>query len=314
MGSRIISCSSYLPKTILTNKDLVKKIDSTEEWIEKRTGIYQRSISKTPNLDMAYKASIGALKKCNINKDEINLILVATSTNEQFFPSVGVKLHEALNITDDIPAFDINAACSGYIYALELAKTLNKKYKNILLVGSEKMSSIVNWNDRRTCILFGDGAAATIIQEQNNELGIIDTEIHSNGKESKILFADFNNENQNSIGQITMKGSDVFKNAIKYMASSIENILKKNNLTTQDINYFIPHQANIRIINNLANNLKIKDNKVVKTINTHANCSAASIPMALSHTIKENNIKEGDIILMSAFGAGLTWGSALIKW
>ena len=319
MSSRIIGCGSYLPPYILTNEELTKSIDSTVEWIKTRTGIDERRIAKDgSNLDMAYQASLRALQNSGLQNHEVDLIIVATTSSDQIFPSLAVRLQGLLGL-NSIPAFDIQAVCSGFIYGLHLVDSLikSKQYKNILLVGSEKMSQIMDWTDRSTCILFGDGAGALIIQYQDNEYGIIDSQIFSDGSKHDILFSEYvsNKElDRKNYGTITMNGREVFKLAVNYMKSSIDKILQKNNLDISKIDLLIPHQANIRIIDALSEKLELDDKKIVKTINIHSNCSAASIPLAIDHALKNNQLKSGDLVLLVAFGGGLTWGTCLLKW
>jgi 3-oxoacyl-[acyl-carrier-protein] synthase-3 len=319
MSSRIIGCGSYLPSYILTNEELTKSIDSTVEWIKTRTGIDERRIAKDQsNLDMAYHASLLALENSGLQSHEIDLIIVATTSSDQIFPSLAVRLQGLLGL-NNIPAFDIQAVCSGFIYGLHLADSLikSKQYKNILLIGSEKMSQIIDWTDRSTCILFGDGAGALIIQSQDNQYGIIDSQIFSDGSKHDILFSEYISNDQldrKNYGTITMNGREVFKLAVNYMKSSIDNILQKNNLDISKIDLLIPHQANIRIIDALAEKLAMDDKKIVKTINIHSNCSAASIPLAIDHALKNNQLKSGDLVVLVAFGGGLTWGTCLLKW
>ena len=314
MGSRIIGCGGYLPSNVLTNRELVLSIDSSEEWIFTRTGIHERGVAKLEtNLDMAYQASLEAIANSPITKEDINLIIVATTTNDQIFPSLAVRLQDMLGITN-VAGFDIQAVCSGYIYGLHITDMMNKQYKNILLVGSEKMSNITDWQDRSTCILFGDGAAATIIQQQDNDFGIIDSKIYSDGSKHDILFADFSTRRQGTLGAVSMKGSEVFKYAVNYMKIAIDEILVANNMDSQDIDLFIPHQANIRIIDSLSSKMRLDNSKVVKTIDKHGNCSAASIPLAIVEAKKRNMIKPGSLVLMVAFGGGLTWGTCLLRW
>ncbi len=318
MSSKIIGCGSYLPPFILTNDELVKSIDSTSEWIKTRTGIDERRIAKDEtNLSMAYQASLAAIENSGINKEDIDLIIVSTTTSDQIFPSLAVRLQGLLDIKNT-PAFDIQAVCSGFVYGLQISDSLLKSgiYKNILLVGSEKMSNILDWTDRSTCILFGDGAGALILQNQHTEYGIIDSKLYADGSMHDILFSEYNPDRfeMQNYGTISMNGREVFKSAVNYMKSSIEEILAKNNLQISDIDLLIPHQANLRIIDSLAEKLSILDEKIIKTINLHSNCSAASIPLAIDYAVKNNRLKLGDLVLLVAFGGGLTWGTCLIRW
>jgi 3-oxoacyl-[acyl-carrier-protein] synthase-3 len=318
MISRIIGSGSYLPPYILTNEELVKSVDSTPEWIKTRTGIDERRIAKDEtNLQMAYKASLNAIENSKISKDDLDLIIVCTTSSDQIFPSTAVRLQDLLGV-GNIPAFDLQAVCSGFIYGLHVADSLLKsmQYKNILVVASEKMSNLLDWSDRSTCILFGDGAGAVVLQKQNSVNGIIDCKLYAEGAKHDILFSEYN-KNYNSdknYGTITMNGRDVFKLAVNYMKSSIQEILEKNNLDISKIDLIIPHQANVRILDSLSEKLGIDDSKMIKTIDKHSNCSAASIPLAIDYAIKNNKLKQGDLILLVAFGSGLTWGTCLIRW
>jgi 3-oxoacyl-[acyl-carrier-protein] synthase-3 len=318
MISRIIGSGSYLPPYILTNEELVKSVDSTPEWIKTRTGIDERRIAKDEtNLQMAYKASLNAIENSKISKDDLDLIIVCTTSSDQIFPSTAVRLQDLLGV-GNIPAFDLQAVCSGFIYGLHVADSLLKsmQYKNILVVGSEKMSNLLDWSDRSTCILFGDGAGAVVLQKQSGVNGIIDCKLYAEGAKHDILFSEYN-KNYNSdknYGTITMNGRDVFKLAVNYMKSSIQEILEKNNLDISKIDLVIPHQANVRILDSLSEKLGIDDSKMIKTIDKHSNCSAASIPLAIDYAIKNNKLKQGDLILLVAFGSGLTWGTCIIRW
>jgi 3-oxoacyl-[acyl-carrier-protein] synthase-3 len=319
MGSRIIGCGSYLPSYILTNEELTKSIDSSVEWIKTRTGIDERRIAKTEsNLDMAYEASLLAIKDSGIKPSDLDLIIVATTSPDQIFPSLACRLQALLNISN-VPAFDIQAVCSGFIYGMHVSDSLIKsgKYKNVLFVGSEKMSQIVNWNDRSTCILFGDGAGAVIMHRQDSHDGIIDTNIFSDGSKHDILFSEHVANlqiHQSNYGSITMNGREVFKLAISYMKSSIDELLSNNNLDISQIDLIIPHQANSRITENLVEKFGIDESKIINTISKHGNCSSASIPLAIDYAVKNNRLKKGDLVVLVAFGSGITWGTCLLRW
>jgi 3-oxoacyl-[acyl-carrier-protein] synthase-3 len=318
MACKILGCGSYLPERILTNKDLEQLIDTNDEWIKSRTGILQRHIAADGEYasHLAFKAAKNAIADANIDPSVIDLIIVCTTTPDNSFPSTATKLQGYLNL-GDIPSFDLQAVCSGFIYGLHMADILLKslKYKTILLVCTEKMSSLVDWNDRSTCVLFGDGAGAVILQfDDSSESKIIDSKIYSNGNYFDILYTDGGVSTNGQSGKIKMQGPALFKKAVEKMADSVLEILHDNNITASEINYLVPHQANIRIIQAIAERLQFDDDKIVKTIAQHANCSAASIPLALSELKASGSLKRGDIILFTAFGAGLTWGSAIIKW
>lgn len=317
MSSRIIGTGGYLPQKILSNQDLEKSINTSDEWIRSRTGITQRHIAAEEEYssNMAYRASLEAIKNSGINLKDIDLIITCTNTPDNSFPSTANKIHGYLGL-GCIPSFDLQAICSGFIYGMQVADSMLKsqKYKTILLVCADKMSSILDWQDRKTCVLFGDGAGAVILQRDDSYYGIIDSAIYSDGSMFDILYTDGGVSMNQRSGFIQMKGPEVFKHAIEKMTESVSNILSINNITPQEVNYFIPHQANLRIINSIVAKCGIDKSKVITTIQKHANCSAASIPLALAELQKEKIIKQGEIIVFTAFGAGSTWGSIILKW
>lgn len=317
MASRIIGCGGYLPEKILDNFDLEKFLDTTNQWIFSRTGIKQRHIASDEETvaSLGYNASIKALSDAKINKKDIDLIIFCTTTPDNTFPAAGSKLQAMLGLTD-VPAFDLQAVCSGFVYGLDVARhMLNGNYKTILLVCADKMSSLLDWKDRSTAVLFGDGAGAIIIQnDDNSNSGIIDTKIHCDGNFRDILYTDGGVSSTKSTGVIKMDGQATFKMAIEKMSESVLSILETNNLSIEDIDYIIPHQANIRIINSIAKKIQLKPDKIISTIHNHANCSAASIPLALNDTLAAKRINKNDLIVFVSFGAGLTWGSAIYRW
>lgn len=319
MASKIIGTGGYLPEKIVTNFDLEKSIDTSDEWIRSRTGITQRHIAASDEFTshLGYKAALAAINSAGISKDEIDLIITCTNTPDNSFPSTANKIHGYLDFgSKKIPSFDLQAICSGFIYGLEVADSMIKsgKYKTVLLICADKMSSIVDWQDRSTCVLFGDGAGAVVLQASNTDSGIIDCEIFSDGGLCDILYTDGGVSSTGKSGVVQMMGQEVFKNATLKMAASVQNILTKNSLSLDDVTYFIPHQANLRIINNIVSQFNIDPNKVIVTVDRHANCSAASIPLALAQLQLTNNMKSGDILLFTAFGAGATWGAAVVRW
>ncbi|WP_316354314.1 beta-ketoacyl-ACP synthase III [Candidatus Trichorickettsia mobilis] len=331
MACKIIGCGGYLPKNIVTNLDLESFVDTTDEWIKSRTGILQRHLAASDEYTshLAYKAAEHALQDANLLPTDIDLIIVCTTTPDNSFPSTATKVQGYFAL-GNIPSFDLQAVCSGFIYGLQVADSLaaSGKYNTILLICAEKMSSLLDWGDRNTCVLFGDGAGAVVLQRKsvdNNGFlfaspkievnsGVIDSQIYSNGSYGELLYTDGGVSSNGQSGKIKMKGPALFKNAVEKMTDSMIEILAKNNLTIADISYLIPHQANLRIIQSIIDRLNVDENKVIKTIAKHANCSASSIPLALSELKSSGSLNEGDIILFTAFGAGLTWGSALIRW
>ena len=307
--SRIISTGSYLPEKILTNYDLEKMVDTSHDWIFERTGINQRHIAdeNESTVDMAYQASLKSIARSNINVEDIDMIIVATTTPERAFPSTAVLLQNKLDIKDCF-AFDINAACTGFIYALDVADKYikNNSINNILVIGAEKMSALVDWSDRNTCVLFGDGAGAVIISSSNNQ-GIISSMIGSNGSYKDLLTVNPDSD------FIEMKGNDVFKIAVNTMGKIARETLDQNNLKIDDVDWLIPHQANSRIISAIAKKLSLPSEKIIMTVGNHGNTSAASIPLAIDYATETGDLKKEDTILLEAFGAGFTWGSTLLK-
>ncbi|HJD64367.1 MAG TPA: ketoacyl-ACP synthase III [Rickettsia endosymbiont of Sericostoma sp.] len=317
MACKILGCGAYLPERIITNAELSLSVDTNDEWIRSRTGILQRHIAADDEYTshLAIKASQNAIDDAGLNPASIDLIITCTTTPDNSFPSTASKLQGYLGLSN-VPSFDLQAVCSGFIYGLHVADSLikSRKYKTILLVGAEKMSSLMDWSDRATCILFGDGAGAVILQYSDDNSGIIDSNIYSDGRYHDILYTDGGVSSNGKTGKIKMKGQEVFRHAVEKMSKVAEEILHNNNFTIDDVNHFIPHQANVRIIDAVVERLKINPSKVVKTVAKHANCSAASIPLALASLKSYGNIKKGDLLLFTAIGAGVTWGSALIRW
>ncbi len=307
MYSKIIGTGGYLPNKILTNKDLESLVDTTDGWIVERTGIKQRHISEDNETtsSMATKASLDAIKSANIKNSQIDLIIVATTTPDQIFPSTACIVQNNLNII--APAFDVQAACTGFIYALSIADNYIKTgtCKNILVIGAEKYSNLLDWSDRSTCVLFGDGAGAVILSADSNE-GIISSHIHADGQYNDLLSVEDKN--------IKMKGNEVFKVAVNTLSKLVDETLNKNNLDKSDIDWLVPHQANLRIIKAAAKKLSMSLDQVVVTVDKHANTSAASIPLALNEAVKDGRIKDDQVILLEAFGSGFTWGSVLLRY
>ena len=307
MFSKIIGTGGYLPKKIVTNKDLESTVDTTDQWIVERTGIKQRHIAEENETtsSMAVQASIDALSSANIQPEDIDLIIVATTTPDQIFPSTACIVQNKLKIK--APAFDIQAACTGFVYAVSIADNYIKAglNKNILVIGAEKYSNLLDWNDRSICVLFGDGAGAVILSAQS-EPGIISTHIHADGKYNDLLSVENNH--------IKMKGNEVFKVAVNTLSKLVDETLSINNMKKSDIDWLVPHQANLRIIKAAAKKLSMSLDQVVITVDKHANTSAASIPLALNEAVKDGRIKRDQVILLEAFGSGFTWGSVLLRY
>lgn len=311
--SRIAGTGSYLPKKILSNAELEKMVDTTDEWIFSRTGIRERHIVADDEFtsDLAAHAARQAIESANIDPACIDLIIVATTTPDKVFPSTAVMLQNKLGIAG-CPAFDVQAVCSGFVYALATADNFIKSgaAKCALVVGAEAFSRIVDWTDRGNCILWGDGAGAVILQA-SEEQGIISTHLHADGNYEKMLHVPRKTHGGDTV---VMEGNAVFKVAVNTLDAIVDETLLANNLRKSDIDWLVPHQANIRILQATAKKLEMSMDKVVVTVDKHGNTSAASIPLALDVAVRDGRIKRGDIVLMEAFGGGFTWGSALIKY
>ena len=313
--SKITAVGGYLPLNILTNKDLEKSLDTSDEWIVAMTGIKERHIIGTDETttDMAYKASLDAIQSSQIDPHKIDLIIIATTTPDKVFPSTACSVQNKLGI-GECPAFDIQAVCSGFIYALSIADKFisTGSKKNVLVVGVDAMSKITDYTDRSNAILWGDGAGAVIISASDKP-GIISTHIHSDGQYESLLHVP-RSKNLSQKDTIEMQGNQVFKIAVNTLDRIVDETLKANNLKKSDIDWLVPHQVNIRILEATAKKLDMSMERVIVTIDKHGNTSAASIPLALNDGIKSGKIKPGETILMEAFGGGFTWGSALINY
>ncbi|EOB0675796.1 beta-ketoacyl-ACP synthase III [Campylobacter coli] len=311
------SIASYIPEQILSNHVLEKIIDTTDEWITRRTGIKERRIASKDEStsDLGTKAAIKAIERANLKPQDIDAILVATLSPDYFtMPSTACKIAANLGL-NGISAFDISAACSGFIYLLEQAKALVESglKKNVLIIGAEKASSIMDYTDRSICILFGDGAGAGVVSlDENNP--IIDVHTASNGNYGDLLMTERSQESKEASSlAMKMKGNEVFKIAVQTLSNDVVEILSKNQILPEQIDLFIPHQANLRIIKAVQERLNLSDEKCVVTVHKYGNTSAASIPMAMNDAYEEGRLKKGNLILLDAFGGGFTWGSALLK-
>ena len=316
--SKIIGTGSYLPKKILTNHDLESVVDTSDSWIRSRTGIEQRHIAAENEMasDLAVNACFKAIESADISADKIDLIIVATTTPDMTFPSTACILQNKLGIKDS-PAFDVQAVCSGFVYALATADMFIRagRCNTALVVGTEIYSRLLDWNDRSTCVLFGDGAGAVLITK-SDQPGILSSHLHANGSHYNTLSLPGNISHGKIQGNpfITMEGNTVFKFAVKVMEEIVYEALSENNLQISDINWLIPHQANIRIIQSTAKKLGIPMDKVVTTIAKHGNTSAASIPLALDIAVRDKRIKPNQYVLLEGVGGGFTWGAVLIRW
>jgi len=321
MNSKVIGTGSYLPKKIMTNHDLAQIIDTSDEWIKERSGIRQRHIiaDNEATSDLASNAAISALKMANLEPSEIDLIIVATFTGDKPLPSTATMVQKKINAVNAV-AFDVSAACTGFIYGLTIADQFIKTgfYKNILVIGAETLTRFTNWEDRSTCILFGDGAGAVVL-EASNESGILSTHIHADGQYENLLHVPSGPSKLPKTDDIAertmeMKGNEVFKVAVNTLSRIATETLEANHLTKDQIDWLVPHQANLRIISATGKKLGLRDDQVVVTVNKHANTSSASVPMALDEAVRDGRIQRGQLLLLEAFGGGFTWGSALIRY
>ena len=308
MNAGVLGVGKYVPEKIVTNHDLEKIVDTNDEWIRSRTGIEERRIAEDgmDTSDMAYEAAVDALKHADIKAEEIDLILVATVTPDQPFPSVSCMLQERLG-AKKAAAMDISAACAGFMYGMVTAKQFIESgaYKHVLIVGVEKLSKITDWKDRNTAVLFGDGAGAVVMGRVSEGRGILSFELGADGVGAKHLYQD---------EYIIMNGREVFKFAVRQMADSSVNVIEQAGLTKDDVDFLIPHQANIRIMEASRQRLELPEEKMSKTIKKYGNTSSSSIPIAMAEELEAGKIKDDDVIVMVGFGGGLTWGAICLRW
>ncbi|HEY8243818.1 MAG TPA: beta-ketoacyl-ACP synthase III [Casimicrobiaceae bacterium] len=317
--SRVAGTGSYLPARVLTNDDLARRgVDTSDEWVRTRTGIRQRHIAADGEMasDLALVASRAALDAAGIAPADVDLIIVATTTPDMIFPSTACILQEKLDV-HSCPAFDVQAVCSGFVYALALADSMIKTggVRNALVVGSEIYSRILDWSDRKTCVLFGDGAGAVVLVP-SSEAGILATKLHADGGHRAILCVPGNVQNGQVVGSpfVHMDGQAVFKFAVRVLAEAADEALAAASLPRSEIDWLIPHQANLRIMDATAKRLEIPPEKVVVTVDRHANTSAASVPLALDEAVRDGRIRPGHHVMMLGVGGGFTWGAALVRW
>ena len=315
--ARILGTGSYLPEKIISNSDLEKTVDTSDQWIQERTGIKKRHVAaeNETTCDLAEKAARNAMEAANLTAKDIDMVIVATTTPDRVFPSTACLLQQRLGISGGA-AFDIQAVCTGFVYAMGVAEKfiITGSAKNILVVGAETLSRIVDWTDRSTCILFGDGAGAVVLGA-SEEQGILSTHLHADGAYENLLTVPAGvSEGYDNPAFIEMKGNEVFKMAVNTLGRIVDETLAANNMQKSDVDWLIPHQANIRIINATAKKLKMSSDNVVMTVAEHGNTSAASVPLALDTAVRDGRIKRGEILLLEAFGGGFTWGSVLIKY
>ncbi|MBN8934753.1 MAG: ketoacyl-ACP synthase III [Rhizobiales bacterium] len=322
LRSVVLGCGSYLPERVVTNQELAESVDTSDEWIVQRTGIRQRHIAADGEVtsDLAIHAARAALASAHVDAQSIDLIVLATSTPDNTFPASAVSVQAGLGVTRGA-AFDLQAVCSGFVYALAVTDSLLRTgaYARALVIGAETFSRILDWTDRTTCVLFGDGAGAVVLEAQQqpggrDDRGILTTHLRSDGRHKSKLYVDGGPSSTKTVGHLRMEGRAVFKHAVAMITDVIEDAFRATGYTAADIDWFVPHQANKRIIDDSARRLGIAPEKVVTTVDLHGNTSAASIPLALNAAIKDGRIKKGDLVLFEAMGGGFTWGSALVRW
>jgi 3-oxoacyl-[acyl-carrier-protein] synthase III len=320
--SVVLGCGSYLPSRILSNAELSRMVDTSDEWIMQRTGIRARHIAAEGETtsDMALKAAQAALAAAGVDAQSIDLIVLATSTPDNTFPASAVSVQSGLGITHGA-AFDLQAVCSGFVFAMATVDGLIKtgNYRRALVIGSETFSRILDWNDRTTCVLFGDGAGAVVVEAQmqpgaQEDRGILAAKLRSDGRHKNKLYVDGGPSSTMTVGHLRMEGRAVFKHAVAMVSDVIEDAFKATGYTAEDIDWFVPHQANKRIIDDTAKKLGLAPEKVVLTVDRHGNTSAASIPLALSVAVADGRIKRGDLVMLEAMGGGFTWGAVLLRW
>jgi len=326
--SRILGCGSYLPQKCVTNADLAAQIETTDDWIVTRTGIKQRYIAAEGELtsDLGTAAAQRAMDHAGIDQSDVDLIIVATTTPDDTFPATATRVQSKLGIRQGC-AFDVQAVCSGFVFALSIADSFLKtgQARTALVVGAETYSRILDWDDRTTSVLFGDGAGAIVVRgveadacddngAASSGRGILSTHLHSDGRHRDILYVDGGPSATQTVGHLRMSGKEVFRHAVANLSAVAEEAVKANGLTLDDINWVVPHQANIRILDAVSRRLGVPADRMVTTVSRHANTSAASIPLALDEAVKDGRIQEGDLFLMEAIGGGLSWGAALARW
>jgi 3-oxoacyl-[acyl-carrier-protein] synthase III len=320
--SVVLGCGSYLPSRVLTNSELSRMVDTSDEWIAQRTGIRERHIAAEGETtsDMGLAAARAALDAAGVEAQSIDLIVLATSTPDNTFPASAVQIQAGLGLTRGA-AFDLQAVCSGFVFGLATVDGLIRTgaFKRALVIGSETFSRILDWTDRGTCVLFGDGAGAVVIEAQPQpgtraDRGVLTSHLRSDGRHKAKLYVDGGPSSTQTVGHLRMEGRAVFKHAVAMITDVIEDAFKATGYTAADIDWFVPHQANQRIIDDSAKKLGIASEKVVSTVAKHGNTSAASIPLALSAAVADGRIKRGDLVMLEAMGGGFTWGSALVRW
>ena len=313
------SVGSYLPKNIVTNDDLAQWVDTSDEWIKQRTGIAQRHMVADDELtsDLAYHAAQDALSHASLSGSDIDVIVVATTTPDDTFPSTATKVQHRLGATNAF-AFDVQAVCAGFVYALTVAESLliAKKAKRALVIGAESFTKLLDWQDRSTCVLFGDGAGAVILESEDapDHYGILASALHSDGAYRDILYVDGGPSATGDVGHVRMSGQDVFRHAVDKLSTVMQEVLDQAGIRAEEVDWLVPHQANIRIINGMQRKFGLPAERVVRTVDKHANTSAASILLALSEAVHDGRIKSGDLLALEAIGGGLAWGGSLVRY
>jgi len=315
--SAVAGVGSALPERLVGNAELAARVDTSDEWIIERTGIRQRYIAADgeTTASLATDAARAALADAGIDASEIGLIVLATATPDQTFPSSATKVQAALGIADCI-AFDVHAVCTGFLYALSVADSMLRggSATTALVIGAETFSRILDWEDRTTCVLFGDGAGALVLRAEQGERGILATKLHADGRHNDLLFVDGGPSTTGTVGKLRMKGREVFRHAVVNLADVMTEVLGEAGLAAGDVDWVVPHQANARILDATARKLGLPADKVVVTVDRHANTSAASVPLALDTAVKDGRIKRGDIVVLEAMGGGFTWGAAVLRY
>ena len=321
MASRILmtGVGSYLPQRVVTNTDLSQWVETSDEWIKQRTGIEQRHMVADGELtsDLAYEAGKQALEKAGVSAVDIDVIVIATTTPDDTFPSTATKVQKKLGAATAF-AFDVQAVCAGFVYALTVAESLliAQKGKRALVIGAESFTKLLDWEDRTTCVLFGDGAGAVVLEadEAPDDYGILASALHSDGNFRDILYVDGGPSATGEVGHVRMEGQDVFRHAVEKLSSVMDEVLVQADIAPEAVDWLVPHQANIRIINGMQRKLGLPAERVVRTVHKHANTSAASIPLALSEAVADGRIKSGDLLALEAIGGGLAWGASLVRY
>ena len=315
----MISVGSYLPERVVTNDELAKFVDTSDEWIRQRTGIAQRHIvadgEKTS--DLARIAAERALQRAGVAAHEIDLIIIATSTPDDTFPSTATKVQHQLGATKAV-AFDVQAVCAGFVYALDVADAMLSagRGRRALVIGAESFSKILDWNDRSTCVLFGDGAGAVLLERSDDPrgFGVLASKLHADGAHRDILYVDGGPSSSGAVGHVRMEGNKVFRHAVEKLSSVMDEVLEAADMPVTAVDWLVPHQANIRIIEGMQKKMGLPDDQVVKTVHDHANTSAASIPLALAEAVGDGRISDGQVLAFEAIGGGLVWGAALVRY